>query len=40
METREAGLVYIFYALFMIWATDSGAYLIGKQLGKRKLGQI
>ena len=37
METRETGLVYIFYSLFMIWATDSGAYFIGKSLGKRKL---
>jgi phosphatidate cytidylyltransferase len=37
METREAGLIYIFYSLFMIWATDSGAYFIGKAMGKRKL---
>jgi phosphatidate cytidylyltransferase len=37
IETREAGLVYIFYSLFMIWATDSGAYFIGKATGKRKL---
>jgi phosphatidate cytidylyltransferase len=37
METRHAGLVYIFYSLFMIWATDSGAYFIGKSLGKTKL---
>lgn len=37
IETREAGLVYIFYSLFIIWATDSGAYFIGRKLGKRKL---
>lgn len=37
LETRQAGLVYIFYSLFMIWATDSGAYFIGKALGKNKL---
>ncbi len=37
METRQAGLVYIFYSLFMIWATDSGAYFIGKAMGKTKL---
>jgi phosphatidate cytidylyltransferase len=37
METRDAGLTYIFYSLFMIWATDSGAYFIGKAFGKRKL---
>jgi phosphatidate cytidylyltransferase len=37
IETRDAGLTYIFYSLFMIWATDSGAYFIGKSIGKRKL---
>lgn len=37
METRDAGRIYIFYSLFMIWATDSGAYFIGKAFGKRKL---
>jgi len=37
IETREAGLVYIFYSLFIIWATDSGAYFIGKSFGKNKL---
>lgn len=37
IETREAGLTYIFYSLFIIWATDSGAYFIGKAYGKRKL---
>lgn len=37
IETREAGLVYIFYALFVIWGTDSGAYFIGRAFGKRKL---
>jgi phosphatidate cytidylyltransferase len=37
IETRDAGLVYIFYSLFMIWATDSGAYFVGKATGKRKL---
>ncbi len=37
IETREAGLVYIFYSLFIMWATDSGAYFIGKATGKTKL---
>ncbi len=37
IETRDAGIVYIFYLLFMIWATDSGAYFIGKAIGKNKL---
>ena len=36
-ETRIAGIHYVFYALFVIWATDSGAYFIGKAIGKRKL---
>lgn len=37
IETRDAGLVYIIYSLFMIWATDSGAYFVGKAIGKNKL---
>lgn len=37
METRNAGLVYIFYSLFIIWATDSGAYFTGRAFGNRKL---
>ncbi|GIN61560.1 phosphatidate cytidylyltransferase [Robertmurraya siralis] len=38
IEIREAGgLIYIFYSLFIIWATDSGAYFIGRAVGKRKL---
>ncbi|MEH7085445.1 phosphatidate cytidylyltransferase [Neobacillus drentensis] len=37
-ETRQdGGLVFILYSLFMIWATDSGAYFIGKALGRTKL---
>lgn len=39
IETRAAenGLVFLFYSLLLIWATDSGAYFIGKAMGKRKL---
>ncbi|MBU8877865.1 phosphatidate cytidylyltransferase [Bacillus sp. FJAT-29790] len=37
VETREAGLIYLFFSLFIIWATDSGAYFIGRSMGKRKL---
>lgn len=37
IEIRDAGLVYIFYSLFIIWATDSGAYFIGRAMGKNKL---
>jgi phosphatidate cytidylyltransferase len=34
---RSIGLAYIVYALFIIWATDIGAYFIGRAFGKRKL---
>lgn len=38
IETRsENGLNYIFYVLFVIWATDTGAYFVGRSLGKKKL---
>ena len=37
-ETRlEVGLVYVFFVLFTLWATDSGAYFVGKSFGKNKL---
>lgn len=34
---RFEGLNYFLFILFIIWATDSGAYFVGKYLGKRKL---
>lgn len=37
LETREEGLMYIFFTLLVIWSTDSGAYFIGKSIGKKKL---
>ncbi|WP_062105046.1 phosphatidate cytidylyltransferase [Bacillus niameyensis] len=37
IQTRDAGIVYLFYALFVVWMTDSGAYFVGRKLGKRKL---
>ncbi|MFC4320149.1 phosphatidate cytidylyltransferase [Litchfieldia salsa] len=38
IETRlDLGLNYIFFALIVVWATDSGAYFIGRAIGKRKL---
>ncbi len=39
IETRgaENGLTFVVYSLFLIWATDSGAYFIGRSMGKRKL---
>ena len=37
IAARAAGLNYLLFILFLIWATDSGAYFVGKSLGKRKL---
>ena len=37
IETRAAGIEYIIFALLIVWTTDSGAYFIGRKLGKRKL---
>ncbi|WP_141433447.1 phosphatidate cytidylyltransferase [Bacillus sp. 03113] len=38
IEIREnGGILYILYSLFIIYATDSGAYFIGRAIGKRKL---
>ena len=37
IETRMFGIQYVIYALMVIWTTDSGAYFIGRKIGKRKL---
>lgn len=39
MATRDAsdGLLYIVFALVVVWSTDSGAYFVGRKLGKNKL---
>lgn len=37
IETQRAGLEYLFFALFTVWATDTGAYLFGRAFGKKKL---
>ncbi|MBM7598564.1 phosphatidate cytidylyltransferase [Virgibacillus halotolerans] len=37
IETRGAGLNYIIFVLFVIWSTDTGAYFVGRSMGKRKL---
>ncbi|HLQ97942.1 MAG TPA: phosphatidate cytidylyltransferase [Candidatus Dormibacteraeota bacterium] len=34
---RMNGLNYVLFALFIIWATDTGAYFFGNALGKKKL---
>ncbi|GER65656.1 phosphatidate cytidylyltransferase [Weizmannia acidilactici] len=36
-NTADLGITYILYALFLIWATDSGAYFIGRAFGRHKL---
>jgi len=37
IETRNGGLEFIIFALLIVWTTDSGAYFIGRKLGKKKL---
>lgn len=37
VETRLVGLEYVLFVLTIIWITDSGAYFIGRSLGKNKL---
>ncbi|WP_031548606.1 phosphatidate cytidylyltransferase [Salinicoccus luteus] len=36
-ETREEGIIYILYGLLIVWVTDTGAYLFGRAIGRRKL---
>ncbi len=37
VEARNNGLADVLFVLFVIWATDSGAYFVGRSVGKRKL---
>lgn len=37
IETRFSGIEYVLYALTVIWTTDTGAYLVGRKMGKVKL---
>lgn len=39
IETRDSpnGLINILYVFLIVWATDTGAYFIGRSFGKRKL---
>lgn len=39
-QLRETSLHLLFLILFVIWTTDSGAYLIGRKIGKRKLAPL
>lgn len=35
--TGSQGLASLFFALLIVWITDSGAYMIGRKLGRHKL---
>lgn len=37
IETRLFGIEYVLYALIVIWTTDTGAYFVGRKIGKLKL---
>ncbi|WP_349410529.1 phosphatidate cytidylyltransferase [Pseudalkalibacillus sp. SCS-8] len=41
-ETRalENGVESLFFVLFIVWATDTGAYFFGKAFGRRKLWPV
>lgn len=36
-DIPEYGMSLVFFFLFLIWTTDSGAYFVGRQFGKHKL---
>lgn len=37
MTARMSSIWMAFFALFIVWVTDSGAYMIGRKLGRHKL---
>ena len=37
VNARISGLDKVLFALFIVWATDTGAYMIGRRFGRRKL---
>ena len=37
VNARMGGLDKVLFALFIVWATDIGAYMIGRRFGQRKL---
>ena len=40
VAARNAGLDTLMFAFLIVWLTDSGAYMIGRKLGKHKLTKI
>jgi len=40
IAARDAGLATLMFAFLIVWITDSGAYMIGRKLGKHKLTKI
>lgn len=37
IAARAVSLVALLYALFIVWTTDSGAYMLGRKFGRHKL---
>jgi phosphatidate cytidylyltransferase len=37
VQARETGMATLMFGLLIVWITDSGAYLIGRQMGRHKL---
>lgn len=37
MQARNVGLSTVFYLLLIVWSTDSGAYIVGRKIGKINL---
>ncbi|WP_377889212.1 phosphatidate cytidylyltransferase [Alkalihalobacillus sp. R86527] len=36
-DSSLEGMVQLFFIIFLIWASDSGAYFVGRAIGKKKL---
>ncbi|KRM12052.1 phosphatidate cytidylyltransferase [Paucilactobacillus suebicus] len=37
VSARAVGLTTLLFGMFVVWLTDSGAYMIGRKIGKHKL---
>ncbi|AEV95256.1 phosphatidate cytidylyltransferase [Pediococcus claussenii] len=40
VAARNVGLTTLLFVLFIVWLTDSGAYMIGRQFGRNKLSPL